>query len=233
MGFRTVDGYTHSENGWRMCNRDECDLVRLANFKVINTVAIRKGAPLTILGAWMRWYDLNVEDIEFNYSGGNDDWGWSDGNDVANSNHRSGTAVDLNATKYPWGVPARNNMTTTKIAKIREGLRLFEGTVFWGEDWDYDDPMHYQMGLAEGNPQNDAFAKKLLNGHLGIYGKAPVVTAPKPVTLESIDAKLNLIIDQIGPGHKDWKEQASLGKNPDGSPRWLREAVAALVKKID
>ena len=167
MSFRTAYGHERSENGWRMCNRDECDIPRIRDLFLVDTAPLRKGAPLVILGAWLKWYDLNVEEI------GSAVWGWSRDNDVSTSNHLSGTAVDVNAPKYPWG---RRVMPADRIAKIRRGLRLFEGSVFWGADWQRADEMHYQLAWPEGDKRNDAFAAKLLGGHLGVY--APDLSAP-------------------------------------------------------
>ena len=163
MSFRTAYGNTHSENGWRMCNRDECAIASVP-LTFIDTAPLRRGAPHTILGAWMLWYDRNVEEILSPV------WGWSNTNDVSTSNHLSGTAIDLNAPKYPWG---RRVMPGERIAKIRHGLGLFEGTVFWGADWSRADEMHYQMGFREGDGRNDAFADRLRNGHLGLLAPAP------------------------------------------------------------
>lgn len=171
MSFRSVYGYTVSEAGWRMCNRDECDLVRIPGLSLVDTAPLRRGAPLTILGAWLYWYDRNVEEITSPV------WGWSATNDVGNSNHLSGTAVDVNAPRYPWG---SRTMPAARIAKVREGLRLFAGSVFWGADWDRVDEMHYQMAWREGDPRNDLFAKKLRDGYLGIYKPAPQPSAPTP-----------------------------------------------------
>ncbi|GAA1012172.1 hypothetical protein GCM10009551_097920 [Nocardiopsis tropica] len=164
MSFRTAYGNTYSENGWRMCNRDECDIVRIPGLFLTDTAPIRKGAPLTILGAWMYWYDRNVEEITSPI------WGWSRDNNVASSNHLAGTGIDLNAPRYPWG---QRVMPAAKIAKVREGLRLFEGRVFWGADWDLADEMHYQLAYREGDARNDTFAAKLRGGYLGIYAPAP------------------------------------------------------------
>lgn len=170
MTFRTVYDNTYSENGWRMCDRNECDIPRIPNLFLVDTAPLRRGAPLTILGAWLFWYDRNVEEIL------SPTWGWSNTNDVANSNHLSGTAVDVNAPKYPWGARV---MPAARKAKIREGLRRFEGTVFWGSDWARADEMHYQMAFREGDPRNEAFANKLRGGYLGIYGGG---TTPSPST---------------------------------------------------
>lgn len=176
MSFRSVYGYTYSENGWRMCNRDECAIVNIPNLYLVDTAPLRKGAPLTILGAWIYWYDRNVEEILTPV------WGWSATNDVPNSNHLAGTAVDICAPKYPWG---SRTMSAAKKAKVREGLKLFEGSVFWGADWSKADEMHYQMAWPEGDKWNDAFAKKLLDGYLGIYKPAPSTPTPTPTKPEA------------------------------------------------
>lgn len=169
MSFRTVNGSVKTEDGWRCCNRDECDIVRIPELYLTDTAPLRVGSPLTILGAWLYWYDRNVEEIDSSV------WGWSQENAVlgaygANmgSNHLSGTAVDVNAPKYPWGW---NTMSADKIVKVEKGLELFKGTVFWGRWWDYPDEMHYQMAYPEGDIRNDQFAEELLNGYLGIYKK--------------------------------------------------------------
>ena len=160
MSFRTAYGYTHSENGWRIVNRDECSIVNIPNLYLTDTAPIRNGSPLIILGAWLYWYDRNVEEITTPV------WGWSAENLVKNSNHLSGTAIDVCAPKYPWG---QRTMPAAKIRKVREGLKLFEGSVFWGADWSRADEMHYQMAWPENDARNASFMQKLLNGHLNIY----------------------------------------------------------------
>ena len=167
MSWRTVYGNEWSEKGWRMCNRDECDIARIPGLTLVDTAPLRKGPPLTILGAWLFWYDRNVEEIVSPV------WGWSNTNDVGNSNHLAGVAVDVNAPKYPWGARV---MPAGRIAKVREGLRLFEDSVFWGADWNRADEMHYDLAWKEGDPRNEAFANKLAGGYLGIYGHQPTTT---------------------------------------------------------
>ncbi|MFF2123782.1 LGFP repeat-containing protein, partial [Kitasatospora sp. NPDC058184] len=94
-------------------------------------------------------------------------------------------ALDFNAPKYPWGL---RTMPAARIAKIREGLRLFEGTIFWGADWGRADEMHYQIGYREGDARIANFADKLNRGHLDIFG--PPQPAPAPVANEiDIEAK--------------------------------------------
>lgn len=197
MSFRTAYGNTVSENGWRMCNRDECDIVRIPELYLVDTAPLRKGAPLTILGAWLYWYDRNVEEITSPV------WGWSATNDVANSNHLAGTAVDVLAPKYPW---QRYTMDAATQAKVRKGLALFEGSVFWGRDWSRPDEMHYQLAWTEGDKRNEAFAAKLRAGYLGIYAPAqPQVPVQKRFPQDLTDRELlEYIAAQLGPGDPAW-----------------------------
>lgn len=217
MTFRTPYGYSVSENGWRMCNRDECEVVSVAGMNLV----VRKGIPAKIMKAWLTWYHGNVERIDIYKP--TDDWGWSETNDVGNSNHLSGTAVDINATQYPWGY---RTMPADRIAKVRRGLALFEGTIFWGADWDRADEMHYQIGFPEGDARLTAFAKKLD----GVTMASPYASLTDRQLLEKIAEQNKLILDQLGPDI--WNNgRADLGKNPDGSSRYFREGLAALIKK--
>ena len=176
MSFRTAYGYTHSEAGWRMCNRDECDIPRIPDLSLVDTAPLRTGAPLIILGAWLKYYDTRIEEITTPV------WGWSRDNAVPNSNHLAGVAVDVLAPRYPHG---RRTMKQNIIDGVRQGQRDFEGSVFWGGDWGYVDEMHYQMAWPEDDPRNEAFAAKLLGGHLGIYAPDPG-TADDDATWEKI-----------------------------------------------
>ena len=220
MTFRTAYNNTHSENGWRMCNRDECEIVNIKDLFLVDTAPIRKGAPLTILGAWLKWYDLNVEEI------GSPVWGWSRENEVWTSNHLSGTGVDVNAPKYPWG---QRVMPAARKNKIREGLNLFEGTVFWGADWTRADEMHYQMAFREGDARNEAFAAKLRAGHLGIYKAAPTNPAPTGGFLMALnDAEQRELLEGVREIRKQLGPWPQLGKNAKGQDLTLVDAVSEM-----
>lgn len=225
MSFREVYGYTHSENGWRMCNRDECVVANVLPYT--NTAPVRRGDAATILNAWLLWYHHNVEPLTSPV------WGWSATNDVANSNHLSGTALDINAPKYPWGARV---MPADRIAKVRRGLALFEGTIFWGADWSRADEMHYQLGYREGDPRIGAFAAKLNRGHLGIYGNpepepAPPTTGGPLMALNDAEQrelleKVRYIAGQLGP----WPQ---LGKNDKGQDLTPVDALADVKRRIE
>lgn len=64
-----------------------------------------------------------------------------------------------------------------------------------------------------------------------VMGVPPKVDTLSPAEQRELLDKVRWIADQLGPGFKEWKPQADLGKNPDGTPRHLREGLAAVVKK--
>ncbi len=77
-----------------------------------------------------------------------DDWGWhykvSTGDSSVLSCHSSGTAIDYNATRHPYGVSTRANFSEGQIAEIHK--ILFEvGCVVWGGDWNTPDAMHFEI----------------------------------------------------------------------------------------
>lgn len=160
MGFRVAYGNKYSENGWRMVDRDMCVVANVVPHS--NTAPVRAGDAATILNAWLIYYHRHIEPITSPV------WGWSRDNDVPNSNHLAGVALDIGAPKYPF---RRKTMPAAIRAKVEEGLRLFEGTVGWGGHWTSPvDEMHYQLAYGEGDGRIWAFADKLNRGHLGLYG---------------------------------------------------------------
>lgn len=185
--FRTAYGNTYSENGWRMCTRQACERIYIpgADNAFLAAMIVRSGPSEVVLRAWATWYHRNVERLDLYKAGVGDDWGWSERNDVGNSNHLSGTGLDFNAVQYPWTL---RTMPTARKQKVREGLRLFEDNIFWGADWSRADEMHYQLnrGTASGDGASAklaAFAARLEAGHLGLLAgltSPPTIPAPAP-----------------------------------------------------
>ncbi|AMS03588.1 endolysin [Gordonia phage Emalyn] len=155
MSFRTIYGNNYSENGWRMVNRDECVLIDVPGLLYMDTAPVRRGYAAEALSAWAKWYDDNVPGEIISPT-----WGWSATNDVATSNHLSGTALDINATQYPWGDNRMARVYPDRVATIRRGLKEFEGIIFWGADWSRKDEMHFQLnhGTASGNGSSERLA---------------------------------------------------------------------------
>lgn len=143
MSFRTAYGNTHSENGWRMCNRDECVMVPGPG---MNTAPLRSGAPAVVLGDFVRRHHVEVEPIIGPV------WGWSRDNDVANSNHLGGTAVDIRATVRPWGAKVLGKAVIDRTYALLDKYTI-EGQsgVFWGREWRKPDEMHFQCRWPEGD----------------------------------------------------------------------------------
>lgn len=173
MGFRTYQGNTHSENGWRICDRDECERIPVGDTATF--LIVRRGDVAQALAAWALWYHENVEPIDRYQSAPTftDDWGWSRENNVANSNHLSGTGIDVNATQYPWG---QRVMSASRIRTIERGLALFGGVIYWGNSWTRADQMHYQI---QGDAANlrDFVARRIVNGRLQVTPPTPVYDA--------------------------------------------------------
>ncbi|ANA85726.1 lysin A, L-Ala-D-Glu peptidase domain [Gordonia phage Axym] len=181
MSFRRYMGNDWSENDWRICDSNETVVVSVAGMNV----RLRSGYAAEALRAWILWYHENVERIDLYKP--IDDWGWSYDNDVADSNHLSGTAVDLNATQYPWGL---YRMPADRIAKVRRGLQLFEGIIFWGRDWGKPDEMHYQLnaGTASGTGASDRLInfvqRRIRDGRL-IGTGTPSAPVYSPATVDA------------------------------------------------
>lgn len=171
MAFIIKQGYRYSENGWRMCNIQECDRMEIPGTGL--KLWFRKGAANDIMRAWLSWFNANVENLNNPGRGYTDEGSYTDSNAVPNSNHNSATAADLNWSEHAFRV-SYSGFTNHEIAKTREGLRLFthrgKQLIWWGQDWaSPKDPMHFQLNIAESDPVNREFADMLLAGHLGIF----------------------------------------------------------------
>ena len=132
-----------SQNGWP-ASEDQKE-IGIEIFKIKGTdrkMRLQKDAGV-ILAAFAAEFHAQVEPID---EGQIDDWAYAyrdvRGSDSVLSNHSSGTAIDLNATKHPLG--AQNTFTKQQTRVIREltekyGLR-------WGGDYSKrKDEMHFEI----------------------------------------------------------------------------------------
>lgn len=187
MGFRTVYGLNVSENGWRMCDYDECDTGPVPGTNGRLKLPIRAGDANTILKGWVAWFNANVESLN-NGRGYADEGSFTWTNSVASSNHLSATAVDLNWSDHTFLI-SYAGFNQDEIARCRRGLKLFEGTIWWGQDWySPKDAMHFQLNYPEGDRRNAEFAKKLRAGYLNIWNGGPIGDSqPDPVSKPGTD----------------------------------------------
>ena len=220
-----------TENGWPMVNADKTVSVQVV--PAAKKVPLLRGDVATILNAWIIAYNRDVEPIVSQV------WGWSPYNDVWNSNHMSGTAIDINATKYPWG---KRVMTTAVKNRVRALLAKFEGVVYWGADWNRADEMHFQIGVSPNNPKVKELATKLNNGYLGIYGTAPTPTPTPDTGKESDmtltpaqDARLNEVLALSKENNQLLKDilfqLGQPGGHPQGGSRTLYDLASAVAEK--
>lgn len=205
-----------TENGWPMVNSDKTVSVQVV--PAAKKVPLLRGDVATILNAWIILYDREVEPIRSQI------WGWSPYNDVWNSNHMSGTAIDIHAPWYPWG---QRKMPAHIKQKVFALLEKFDGVIYWGAGWNKPDEMHYQIGLPPSNPKVRALAEKLNNGYLGAYKTTPTPTPTKESVKPVARTKEDLALDQLV-GHP-WEEWAGW---PQLGNRSLVDAMAAIGEKL-
>jgi D-alanyl-D-alanine carboxypeptidase len=141
-----------SQNGWTVITTSTS--TRLATYKVPGTrhgLLLRKGDAGVLLVDFANWYNTHVEKLSLYRAG--DDYGWSyrkiRGSTTTYSNHASGTAMDLNATRHPLGTTAAHSFTSTQIAAIHKRLKRYSGVIRWGGDYTgRKDPMHFEINKS-------------------------------------------------------------------------------------
>lgn len=130
-----------SQNGW-----SANDVSLTQNYTIGNgrQIRLRRGDAGFLLKHVADWFDAKIEDID---AGQIDDWGYAERpirDGVELSNHASGTAMDLNATKHPLGV--RGTFPSAKASAIRQHLALYDGALRWGGDYaNRADEMHFEI----------------------------------------------------------------------------------------
>ena len=138
-----------SQNGWTVITKSTS--AKLATYKVPGTkhgLLLRKGDAGVLLVDFANWYNKHVEKLSLYKAG--DDYGWSyrkiRGSSTTYSNHASGTAIDLNATRHPLGTTAAHSFTKKQIAAIHKRLKRYSGVIRWGGDYTKrKDPMHFEI----------------------------------------------------------------------------------------
>lgn len=132
-----------SQNGW------EANDVTLTDVQTIpgtqRKIRLRKGAAGFLLRRVAAFIDREVENID---EPTQDDWGYAErpirGSSTTLSNHASGTAIDVNATKHPLG--ATGTWTAAQKKKIHAHLNEYDGVIRWGEDYTKrKDGMHFEI----------------------------------------------------------------------------------------
>lgn len=141
-----------SQNGWPVLtsNRTEGPHPRLRNWIIPDAnrhVYLRDGSAGFLLIHMALWWHEEFNPLD---GGVWDEWGWAvrpiRGQTSGYSNHASGTAVDLDATEFPRGIPVLSRIKPANILRIHLRLRLYGGTLRWGGDYtSTPDGMHVEV----------------------------------------------------------------------------------------
>jgi hypothetical protein len=107
---------------------------------------VRNGPAGDLLLEVASLFDQLVQDLD---AGIVDDWGYAERpirGATALSNHASGTAVDLNATRWALGANPSVNLNPAQIGTVRRIVAATGGVVRWGGDYTgRKDPMHFEI----------------------------------------------------------------------------------------
>ena len=135
-----------SYNGWP-ASKEPAE-IGIKSYAVPGTMlklrCAEKVAPL-LIGFAAEFHEL-IEPLD---EGDLDDWGWCY-RDVRNvpgklSNHSSGTAIDLNASKHPLG--KAGTFEAGKVPMLKALAKKYALT--WGGQWTRRDEMHYEISINE------------------------------------------------------------------------------------
>ena len=155
-----------SQNGWPVLQSGSGQLHKWIVPGTDRYFMLREGSAGFLLCHLILWYHEKVHALNEKGSPW-DEWAYAyrpvRGQSSGYSNHASGTAVDLNATKYPLG---RVVMADWRKTKIFARLRLYRGCIRWGGAYmGRKDEMHFEINQSLGACEK--VARKLLDTERG------------------------------------------------------------------
>ena len=160
---------------------------------------VRAGGVAVVFDWLIRRFHNEVEPID---QGVLDDWSYAYrvvrfGSSL--SNHASGTAVDLNATKHPFNTKAASNFTANQIAAIR---RILADARVNGQEvirWlDGHDPMHFEINyMSRGGTVDNVAALAARIGGASVPPPPIPGRAPRPIDWTNPDEALVRITQEI------------------------------------
>jgi hypothetical protein len=141
-----------SPNGWPAS--EDRKAIGIQSFAISGTsskIACARDVA-SILVAFCKEFHELVEPID---QGQLDDWGYAfrmtRGSDKVLSNHSSGTAVDLNATKHPLG---KSNTFTKEQTNTIQLLIVKYGLAWGGNYKKRKDEMHFEIAMTKAKVQD-------------------------------------------------------------------------------
>lgn len=194
MADRTVNGNTHTENGWRLVDIGSCVWVKVPGTNGGVSLQIREGQPAAIMGAFAADYNAYIEPLRDAdsacYTASNSVLGTPGRNN--GSNHMSATGMDLNwngpdGKTFRLGITKERAYPGEKARKLDELIGFYEGMIFCGGNWSIRDWMHFQMGGNTYGAQNvdrvnDFIRRKIRPDGFSTFNRGgllpPVVVGP-------------------------------------------------------
>src|SRR6476661_3053218 len=119
-----------SQNGWTANDRSLVSRRAIPGTSV--SLTVRNGPAGDLLLEVASQFDRFVQDIDTTNGTVPDDWGYAERpirGGVATSNHASGTAIDLNATRWPLGSDPSVNLNSGQIMRVRQIVSATGGVV--------------------------------------------------------------------------------------------------------
>lgn len=171
-----------SQNGWSANDITQTDVQLIPGTK--RKIRLRKGDAGWLLRRVAAFIDREVENID---EATQDDWGYAErpirGSTTTLSNHASGTAIDVNATKHGLGVTG--TWSAAEKAKIHAHLKEYDGVIRWGEDYTgRKDGMHFEINKDAAAVA--AVARKLRAKDSGVKPPAPKPAEDKSIALSAV-----------------------------------------------
>jgi len=165
-----------SQNGWRA--NDPTVVSRRTVPGTTVGITVHNGPSGDLLLEVAAQFDRYVQDID-NGRGTLDDWGYAErpirDSLTVISNHASGTAIDLNALKWPLGSLPSVNLNPTQIQTVRQIVAKTGGVVRWGGDYTgRKDPMHFEIN----DGQDEADCQRAL---AALRGTSPTPSPNSPI----------------------------------------------------
>jgi D-alanyl-D-alanine carboxypeptidase-like protein len=162
-------------------------------------LTVRNGPAGDLLLEVAALFDRLVQDID---SGVVDDWGYAErpirGSAVI-SNHASGTAIDLNATRWALGSSPSVNLDPARIDTVRRIVRATGGVVRWGGDYTgRKDPMHFEIN----DNRSEADCARALDQLRAAFGAALRPTSPPRPREDDPMAIIPIRVDAAGRFHE-------------------------------
>lgn len=179
---------TLSQNGWPTVGRDRIKTAAVPG-SAVRLPILDDADVRDLLIACAVVFDRRVEDIDTRKVTGYtipDDWGYAARkvrqSQTVWSNHASGTAIDLNATRHPRF--KRGTFNAAQLHAMNTFIAKLDGAVRWGENYSRSrvDGMHFEINTTDRTKLHRAAVTANAEVSAILHPPAPA-TAARPVII--------------------------------------------------